>query len=210
MNGQAVPGRKRSLWPLITLVIVFALPVIAAWFFYLNPQFLPATHSNRGELMTPQVALNDTFGLAPADGGEFDWRALDGRWTLVTLEAAPCGQDCRNRLIALRQIRLALGESSLSVERLLILAGSDTDATDLLGDFTGMHLLHARGVGRDRLLSALGEADTALGRIYIRDPMGNLMMRYAPDAPAKDTLKDMEHLLKASKNWIKGASYGHR
>ena len=34
--------------------------------------------------------------------------------------------------------------------------------------------------------------------------------RYAPDAPAKDTLKDMERLLKASKNWIKGASYGHR
>jgi hypothetical protein len=36
------------------------------------------------------------------------------------------------------------------------------------------------------------------------------MMRYAADAPPKDVLKDMERLLKASKNWIKGAQYGHR
>ncbi len=56
----------------------------------------------------------------------------------------------------------------------------------------------------------LGEGSDSLDRTYILDPMGNLMMRYAADAPAKDTLKDMERLLKASKNWIKGASYGHR
>ena len=42
------------------------------------------------------------------------------------------------------------------------------------------------------------------------DPMGNVMMRYAPNAPAKDTLKDMGRLIKASKNWIKGAGYGHK
>lgn len=36
------------------------------------------------------------------------------------------------------------------------------------------------------------------------------MMRYAVDAPARDTLEDLEHLLKASKNWIKGAQYGHK
>ena len=47
------------------------------------------------------------------------------------------------------------------------------------------------------------------GRFLI-DPMGNLMMRYAADAPPKDMLKDLEKLFKASKNWIKGAQYGHR
>jgi hypothetical protein len=35
------------------------------------------------------------------------------------------------------------------------------------------------------------------------------MMRYGTDAPPDDVLKDLERLLKGSKNWIKGASYGH-
>jgi len=60
------------------------------------------------------------------------------------------------------------------------------------------------------LIGALGQGPEALGRVYILDPMGNLMMRYASDAPAKDVLKDMGRLIKASKNWIKGAGYGHK
>ena len=73
-----------------------------------------------------------------------------------------------------------------------------------------MHVALTDKAGGTRLLDLLGEGAAALHRIYILDPMGNLMMRYAPDAPAKDTLSDMERLLKASKNWIKGAQYGHK
>jgi hypothetical protein len=35
-------------------------------------------------------------------------------------------------------------------------------------------------------------------------------MQYAPEAPPQDLLHDLEKLFKASKNWIKGAQYGHR
>ena len=50
---------------------------------------------------------------------------------------------------------------------------------------------------------------TVSGKL-VQTPLGNLMLRYAPDAPAQDTLKDLERLLKASKNWIKGGTNGHR
>ena len=77
-------------------------------------------------------------------------------------------------------------------------------------EYDGMRAALTDSADGARLLNLLGEGARALDRVYILDPMGNLMMRYAHDAPAKDTLEDMERLLKASKNWIKGAQYGHK
>ena len=75
--------------------------------------------------------------------------------------------------------------------------------------FEGMRVAQTDQGGMERLLAALGSGPDALGRVYLLDPQGRLAMRYAADAPPDDTLKDMERLLKGSKNWIKGANYGH-
>jgi len=212
MSDATGGGQKRGMAPLWVMVAIFAAPVIAAWFFYLNPQYLPSGRTNKGELIHPVVPLPVELGLSTPGGAEFDRRGLEGKWILVYLAGGECGEDCLNRLIAMRQIRLALGESSLGVERLLIL--TDPDASDLGADLgkklDGMHVVFTDAAGGGRLLDLLGEGAAALNRIYILDPMGNLMMRYTPEAPAKDTLQDMERLLKASKNWIKGAQYGHK
>ncbi len=205
MTAEAVQKKPRSLFPLLAMVVVFAAPVLAAWFFYFNPEYLPSTRSNRGELMQPAIPLSADLGLRNADSSPLDTDQFKGKWTLISLNAAPCEQACRNKLIALRQIRLALGETRYSVERLQILTGTEA-APDTDDEFEGMKV----ALADTRLLTALGGSETARERLYILDPVGNLMMRYAPDAPVKDTLKDMERLLKASKNWIKGASYGHR
>ena len=209
MSQSAAATRKRRPWPLLAMVVVFAAPILAAWFFYFNPEYLPSTRGNRGELITPMVKIDAASGLADPDGSPLDLSPFNGKWTLVSLNSAPCGDACRKRLADLRQIRLALGETRFSVERLQILTGAD-DTAALGREYGGMHIALAQGAAGDELLGALGEGAAALDRTYILDPMGNLMMRYAADAPAKDTLKDMERLLKASKNWIKGASYGHR
>lgn len=207
MRGK-VGEKPRSLAPLWIMVAVFAAPVIAAWFFYLNPEYLPAGRTNKGELIDPVVALPADLALSTWDGADFPRSTLAGKWTLVYLAGGECDEACRNRLIAMRQIRLALGESQRSVERLLVV--TDATATDLareLGaEFDGMRV----ALDGARLPELLGEGAVALNRIYILDPMGSLMMRYAADAPARDTLEDMEHLFKASKNWVKGAQYGHK
>ncbi|MCB2261444.1 MAG: hypothetical protein LGR52_00620 [Candidatus Thiosymbion ectosymbiont of Robbea hypermnestra] len=201
-------GKPRSMVPLWAMVAVFAAPVIAAWFFYLNPQYLPAGRTNKGELIDPVVSLPSDLALSTWEGADFSPAVLAGKWTLVYLVGGECDEACRERLLAMRQIRLALGESQHSVERLVVV----TDLTarglaEALGaEFAGMRV----AVGGARLPELLGDGAAALDRLYILDPMGNLMMRYAADAPTRDTLEDMEHLLKASKNWIKGAQYGHK
>jgi len=206
--SDEIEKKPRSLVPLWAMVAVFAAPVAAAWFFYLNPEYLPSGRTNKGELIDPVVALPADLALSTPDGADFPRDLLAGKWTLVYLTGGTCDDACRNRLDAMRRIRLALGEGQRSVERLLVVI--DTTATELarrLGTaFVGMRV----ALGGVRLPELLGEGTTAFDRLYILDPMGNLMMRYAADAPARDTLEDMERLLKASKSWIEGAQYGHK
>ena len=194
------------------MVGIFAAPVLAAWFLYFNPQFLPSGRSNLGELVTPVVPLPADLALTTPEGRALDRDALAGRWTLVYLAGADCDDACRARLRDLRQIRLALGEASLSVERLLIITDVQGQASgaDLAREFEGMRVGITDTADGHRLLDLLGQGEAALGRVYILDPMGNIMMRYAAEAPAKHTLQDMGRLIKASKNWIKGAGYGHK
>lgn len=213
-DGQTpAQPRKRGITPLLIMVGIFAAPIIAAWFFFLNPQYLPTGRTNLGELISPVVTLPAEIGLTTTAGDNFDRSLLEGKWTLTFLAGSDCGDDCMKHLIDIRQIRLALGEGSLSVGRLMLVTDPGAVvgmAADLEQKFEGMQVALADAAGGVRLLDLLGEGTAGLGRIYILDPMGNLMMRYAPDAPAKDTLKDMERLLKASKNWLKGAQYGHK
>jgi len=211
MNSEA-KGKPRSIVPLWAIVAVFAAPVIAAWFFYLNPEYLPSGRTNKGDLIEPMVALPADLALFTWDGSGFPRDALAGKWTLVSFSDGECDEACRNQLIAIRQIRLALGENRRNVERLLVLTDSAaTDVAQELGaEFPGLRIAFTDAAGGGRLSNLLGVGTATFGRIHILDPMGNLMMRYAVDAPMRDTLEDMEHLLKASKNWIKGAQYGHR
>ena len=203
--------RGRSLWPLWAMIAVFAAPVVAAWFYFFYPEYLPDARSNRGEIISPAVALPEGLGLTTPAGEPFDPASLEGAWTLAYLAGGSCAQACIERLVALRQIRLGLGENRNLVERLLLVAGPDRPLDQDLMEraFEGMRVAQTDQGGMERLLAALGSGPDALGRVYLLDPQGRLAMRYAADAPPDDTLKDMERLLKGSKNWIKGANYGH-
>lgn len=215
MNESPIRPPIRTMKPLWLLFLVFAAPVMAAWFLYLNPQYLPSGRTNRGELIESLVSLPSQVLIRDSMGREIDRSShLEGRWTLVVLARSPCDQSCRAQLQLIRQVRLALGESRFSVERLLMQIGEESNFAaslkDSLADLDGVYLASIRGPLAETFLSQLGDEASSVGRIYILDPMGRLMMRYAFNAPAKDLLKDMERLLKASKNWIKGAQYGHR
>ena len=81
MNEPAPNQPKRSLAPLWIMVAIFALPVIAAWFFYFNPEYLPTARSNKGELIDPPRSLAE-LPLRQLDGQAFPWSSwkATGPW----------------------------------------------------------------------------------------------------------------------------------
>ena len=142
MTGPATPGetvggavgRRRSLWPLWTMIAVFAAPIVATWFYFFFPEYLPETRSNRGEILKPAVTLPEGLDLTSMDGEPFDPASLEGAWTLVYLTAGSCDQACIEHLMQIRQIRLGLGEGRKLVERLLLIGDPSVPLDQALMD----------------------------------------------------------------------------
>lgn len=201
--------RKRSLIPLVILVVVFALPPLVSWVLYLNPQWLPAGRSNQGVLLEPPRSV-DGLRLYTPQGERLAWGDFIDNWTLVVIGRGECTGDCMERLFQVRQIRRALGGQRQRVERLLILlpqAGRPTPVIPSLEGHEGMRVGVVQPVdldGVEALFDVGGQAPDH--RIFVIDPQRMLMMLHDTDVmTSKQILKDLEKLLKASQNWVKGS-----
>ena len=187
---------------LLILLAVFSAPVIASWALYATRDHWSFTAGNYGALVRP---VRSVSGLALQDvtGKPLGADALRGKWTMVYLGPAECAAACREALYKMRQVRLALGEDMHRVQRMFVLAGSHPTAeleSLIRGEYAGTMLVMTPDSPalRKEVLSQFGGTPGAA--VYLVDPRGDLMMRYAPQVPAKGMLKDLQRLLKAS--WI--------
>ena len=190
---------RRSLTPFWILLAITALPFLAAWIVYFNPSLLgDRSTSNHGTLVTPPQPI-PPMQLDTLDAAGFDTAGLAGNWTLLTVADSNCDRDCETNLYHLRQIRLAMGEERQRILRLLVL--NDAEATDALREriapFEGTVIVTGPAPARDRLLEILNEGSGSgtTNRVFLIDPLGNLMMAYPPVPPANDVLKDLERVL---------------
>ncbi len=195
---------RRNRISLVLVFVLFASPVIVAWLlFFVFPEWVPTASSNHGTLVKPVRPL-PAFHLPTLEGKaiERDW--LQGKWTFVYLHAGACEQDCVQQLYKMRQIRLTQGKNLDRLQRLMLWQTQDQDAhsQDAVGEhFPGQvtALLPATGAS-DLIATFATGAQSALraGNLYLVDPMGNLMMVYAPDDDPGGVIRDLERLLKYS------------
>ncbi|MEW7998577.1 MAG: hypothetical protein AB2795_08520 [Candidatus Thiodiazotropha endolucinida] len=209
-DSTAKPRTLASLWVLIAL---FALPMIAAWVFFLNPQWLPAGRTNYGELIDPPRSVH-SLRLQTADGEWFDWQSLQDMWAMTLVSEAGCDAACIEMLIKVRQIRRATAANRQRIARLLILMPDQAGRLDLpnMGGLEGTELLIADKGQRATLesLFPLQLSEQAIP-IFLIDPRGDLMMKHdTTKISSKEILQDLEKLLKASENWAQGGRYGHQ
>lgn len=195
---------KRSYTTLWVMIILFALPYIAATYFYLNQEKISLPGSNYGELISPVRQLA-TIKLDTLNNKKFSFPDVKGKWVLLTVGNSSCGQACQENMYKIRQIRKAVGQERGRVERVFLL----TDKKEMsqfnrkLADYTGMLVALATNEDHTALLETLvmenANSASVKDGIYIIDPLGNFMMAYKSGADAEGILKDVRRLLKVSK-----------
>lgn len=192
----------RSRKPFWILVGVFFAPLLIAFaLYYGGDGWRPAGSTHHGDLIDPARPL-PAVTLSTPTGGALAIESWRGKWNVIYVGNGQCDARCREALVLIRQTRLALGDDMSRVSRVFLSTGACCNETYLEQEHAGLVVARAdTPAGQELLATFPTYADQpvgAAGRIYIVDPLGNLMMSYAPDAPPKGLLEDLEKLLKLS------------
>jgi cytochrome oxidase Cu insertion factor (SCO1/SenC/PrrC family) len=205
------PAPRQSGHPrrvLIAVALLFFAPVAIAFFLYYGVGWSPGGRVNYGELVEPPVPLP---GLAlprvdaspaetpAADASRAPASFLKGKWTLLYLGAGGCSAGCRTDLYNTRQVRAALGADRERVQRVFLAEGACCDLDWLHAQQPDLITVQASAAAAP-LTAILEHAgrNPAADRVYLIDPLGNLMMFYAVDARPKGMLEDLKKLLRLS------------
>jgi peroxiredoxin len=197
-NARA-PRDRRTL---ILVVLLFLLPVVAATTLYVSGWKPEGKSLQHGELVQPARPLGDAE-LRGADGASFRLSAVRGKWAFVYFTTLPCTEVCRNNLYKMQQVRLAQGRDAPRVERVTIVAGASAAALrELTQHNPGLIAVSGAYAALQSLarefVSSQGTALDVPGRVYLIDPIGNLVLSYAPDADPSGMRKDLARLLRLS------------
>jgi len=178
------------------LLIIFLLPLVVATALFQFRDTLPLPDpKSHGELVQPVRQLAP-FSITDNAGGQITLDVLQGKWTLVYVDATGCDLECQASLFKMRQARLALGEDMSRIARLFLLDGDSRTAqvVEILEEHPRMMVAET---DRQAVEEMFGEDPE--GQIFLVDPLGNVMMRYDSGATTKGILKDIQRLLKYSR-----------
>ena len=172
--------------------LVSAFPIVAALFFYyFSP---PEARMNHGDLLQPAPLPAQPFALLT--GGEFRFEQMKGKWLLLQVDSGNCEARCREKLYAMRQIRLAQGKDMVRLERVWLVSDESRPPPELLTEYEGTLVVRATG---SEVLAAFTAPTDRAAHLYVVDPRGNLMMRFPENPDPTRMIKDLQRLLRPSR-----------
>jgi cytochrome oxidase Cu insertion factor (SCO1/SenC/PrrC family) len=192
--------RQRRIF--IGVALMFFAPLALSFYLYYGKFWHPGGRVNAGELVDPArplPALALPLAAPAADGAQTNPQFLKGKWTFLYVQHGRCGDDCLKHLYDTRQVRLALDREMNRVQRVFIGDSDCCDLKELLAAHPDLIAVRSSAAD-DSLLALLPQRSGSLNseRVYLIDPLGNLMMFYAADAKPKGMLEDMKRLLRLS------------
>jgi len=198
-------GFLTSRQAFVLLGLLFMAPAFVAWVMHHSGDggWRPAGMTNQGQLVHPARPLQLPADVLAAERplNEF----LQGVWTLVYIGDADCDAVCINNLYKMRQIRIAQNENMKRVQTLFLLQGDgvpESLAALLREEYASLAVVPVTAAQAEQIAPFFlidGVGMQAAERVYIVDPLGNLMMYYQPDADPAGMLKDLLKLLKFSR-----------
>jgi len=216
-SAEAKTARKRFL----LIIACFAIPLILAviWLQVVRTQGGTWGNTSRGELIHPALPLeafsldhftmkNDGETAEEAyrePGDAFTVDNFRGIWSLFYMPDGACTEVCETNFYHMRQVRLALNNRMNRVQRVTLVNSDEQFQGQLLAEHLGLQVLSGDEQDVSALRNQIMEAETSRDMeplpdaIYVVDPFGNVMMRFAPDLDPGKMLKDLKHLLKVSR-----------
>jgi|TARA_B100001996_G_C18553881_1_gene551963 cytochrome oxidase Cu insertion factor (SCO1/SenC/PrrC family) len=199
--GDENPNKKNKII-IIVIVLVFIAPSILSWYIFNHTDYLESRGtSNYGQIITPPIQLENLSLIDPLDTQRMD--TLYGKWSMIYV-AELCDDICMQNVYRMRQIHIGMGKHSLRVQKVLFLIDQDLDElSSLLANYKGQQVISTNTIDIDILLEKFRikniKDPSRSQRIYISDPLGNLMMSYPPNINPKGILKDLKKLLRTSR-----------
>ena len=194
--SRTTQSRKR--WMLIALMALFLSPVVAAWL------WKPDAFRNRGDLIDPPRPLTNVQMIA-ADGSSVDLNTFFGRWTYLFFVDADCNDSCMQLSDAIERVRLSQGKNNKRIRLIVVTLNPDSlpSLSEIRVAMPQTVVLALEPSKRERFLSQFISQTGALtqqpSKIFLVDPLGNLMMSYPVQSEATDLRKDISRLLRASR-----------
>lgn len=180
------PGRRRNRWALMLLAGVFFGSAAVAGLLRFSGWQPPVTR-NHGQLLQPAV---DARPLSPVgqDGLDVGWEPAARRWSVVVPAEPQCQAECVDLSQDLAKVWQLLGHNADNVRFLWL--GSAPDNAGLPAGWTQLSPSPA-------LRAVLpGTPDPSGTPVYVVDPNGFVILRYAPGFDPAGLRADLAKLLK--------------
>ncbi len=209
MKLNSSTGRQRgflsSRQAFVLLALLFMTPAFVAWVMHNSSEqgWRPEGTTNQGTLIHPARPLTLPAGIVVGEQPAAEY--LQGLWTLLYLGDGDCDAACNENIYKMRQIRIAQNENMRRIQRVYLVrdeALSPELQVLLEKEYRDMAVQLISAEQFEQLDPLFRVDDGPLldtERVYIIDPLGNLMMYYPPDADPGGMLKDLKKLLKYSK-----------
>ena len=190
--------QRRKRWMLIALMALFLSPVVAAWLWQ------PAAFRNQGDLIDPPRPLTNVQMIA-ADGSSVDLNTFYGRWTYLFFVDDECNDSYMKLSDSIERVRLSQGKNNKRIRLIVVTLNPDSlpSLSEIRVAMPQTVVLALESSKRERFLSQFISQTGALtqqpSKIFLVDPLGNLMMSYPVQSEATDLRKDISRLLRASR-----------
>lgn len=200
-SAEQIKKNKRTM---ILLFLMFIAPIFAAVYIFNTNSSGEYATKNRGNLISPAIELKN-FELEFIDNKKpYKLVEQEHQWLMVFVGAGECDDNCKRQLVVMRQTRLAQGGEFTRVKRLYVIQNKQSEK--FMKEVKAYHPDMDIVTGSEQQLKNVTTQFTLAdkvnvgksNRIYIVDPIGNLMMYYELDAEARDIAKDLARLLKVS------------
>ncbi len=190
--------KKNKSITLFIIIAIFALPIIFAWLIYSKGTFLPSQTVNHGVLLIPSIPLS-ALSLQDTNYKEVNSK-LHGKWWLIYFTDSPKDNFSRRNLYYMKQIRQATGKDQERIQRAILTLHAHQEIEQWINQqFPGTYHFILPPKNFMQLKSSFSkELALEKGSLYLVDPLGNIIMFYAPNVVPKGILKDLELVLKVS------------